>query len=228
MADTTMIDATPKTSMKEAKFNVLKPFSGKRGDLKKFLRTCRMYLQTNSEMYNTDERKVVFTLSFMTEGDAANWKDQWLDELEEEATKKKSSKLDFGNYEDFLDLLKKDFTEYDAPGDALDEMKTLRYDPKTSINDHISRFKGLMTRTGMKESLSIIDMFRETLPVNLQRKVMLLDVPPTKLEEWYKLASRVDNCYKKTQKMLGKIPTKNSAAAKDEPKKKWNFAKKKI
>ena len=138
MADTTMIDATPKISMKEAKFNVPKAFSGKRGDLKKFLQTCRMYLQTNSEMYNTDERKVVFTLSFMTEGDVANWKDQWLDELEEEATKKKSSKLDFGNYEDFLDLLKKDFAEYDAPGDALNEMKTLRYDPKTSIDDHIS------------------------------------------------------------------------------------------
>ena len=84
-----------------------------------------------------------------------------------------------------------------------------------------------MTRTGMKESLSIIDMFWETLPVNLQRKVMLLDIPPTKLEDWYKLASQVDNCYKKTQKMLGKIPTKtNSSAAKDEPKKKWNFAKK--
>ena len=78
----------------------------------------------------------------------------------------------------------------------------------------------------MKKSLSIINMFQETLLVNLQRKVMLLDVPPTKLEEWYKLASQVDNCYKKTQKTLGKIPTKNSAAAKDEPKKKWNFTKK--
>ena len=74
MADTTMADATTKTSSKEVKFNVPKPFSGKRGDLKKFLRTCRMYLQTNSEMYNTDERKVVFVLSFMTEGDAADRK----------------------------------------------------------------------------------------------------------------------------------------------------------
>ena len=145
MADTTMANATTETSTKEVRFNVLKPFSGKRGDLKKFPRTCRMYLQTNSEMYNTDERKVVFVLSFMTEGDAANWKDQWLDELEEEATKAKSSKLNFGTYEDFLDLLKKDFAEYDAPGDALDEMKTLRYDPKTSIDNHISRFKGLLT-----------------------------------------------------------------------------------
>ena len=96
-----------------------------------------------------------------------------------------------------------------------------------SIDDHISQFKGLMTCTGMKESLSIIDMFWETLPVNLQRKVMLLDVPPTKLDDWYKLASRVDNCYKKTQKMLGKIPAKsNSTSANNEPKKKWNFAKK--
>ena len=62
-----------------------------------------------------------------------------------------------------------------------------------------------MTRMGMKESLSIIDMFRETLPVNLQRKVMLLDVPPTKLEDRYKLASQVDNCYKN----VGKDSCKN-------------------
>ena len=34
MADTTMTDATTETSTKEVKFNVLKPFSGKRGDLK--------------------------------------------------------------------------------------------------------------------------------------------------------------------------------------------------
>ena len=136
-------------------------------------------------------------------------------------------KLDFGKYEEFLELLKKDFAEYDAPGDTLDKMKMLRYDPKMSIDDHISRFKGLMTHTGMKESLSIIDMFWETLPVNLQRKVMLLDVPPTWLEDWYKLASQVDNCYKKTQKMLGKIPAKsNSAAATNELKKRWNLQRK--
>ena len=145
MADTTMTDATTKTTSKEVKFGIPKPFSGKRGELKKFLQTCRMYLQTNSDMYNTDKRKVVFVLSFMTEGDAVNWKDQWLDELEEGATRGGSPKLDFGTYEDFLELLKKDFAEYDAPGDTLDEMKMLRYDPKTSIDDHISRFKGLLT-----------------------------------------------------------------------------------
>ena len=37
MADTTMTNATTETSSKEVKFNVPKPFSGKRGDLKKFL-----------------------------------------------------------------------------------------------------------------------------------------------------------------------------------------------
>ena len=79
----------------------------------------------------------------------------------------------------------------------------------------------------MKESLSVIDTFQETLPVNLQRKVMLLDVPPANLNDWYKLASRVDNCYKKTQKMLGKIPAKaNTTSATSEPQKRWNFTKK--
>ena len=52
---------------------------------------------------------------------------------------------------------------------------------------------------------------------------MLLDNPPTTLDEWYKWTKQVDNTYKKTQRMLGRVPKKKE---KDEPKKRWNFAKK--
>ena len=76
MADTTMTDGTV-TAAKEARMGVPTPFSGKRRDLKKFLMTCKMHLQANRAIYNNDEKKVVFVLSFMTEGDAATWREQW-------------------------------------------------------------------------------------------------------------------------------------------------------
>jgi hypothetical protein len=49
-------------------------------NLKKFLQDTNLYLYVNSEIYNTDVKKIAFTLSFMNEGDAASWKEQLLEE----------------------------------------------------------------------------------------------------------------------------------------------------
>ena len=224
MADVTMADSTT-TVAKEARMGVPTPFSGKHGELKKFLMTCKMHLQANRAIYDNDEKKVVFVLSFMTEGDAATWREQWLDELDEKAKTANKMDMDFGTLADFIKLLEKDFATYDAPGDALEKIKTLRYDQKFSIEDHISKFKALLSQSGMDESLSTIDYFRQTLPISLQRKIMLLDNPLVKLVDWYKWTQQVDNTYKKTQRMLGRVPDKKKEK-KEEPKKRWNFAKK--
>ena len=184
-----------------------------------------MHLQANRAIYDNDEKKVVFVLSFMTEGDAATWREQWLDDLDAKAAANNSTEMDFGTFANFLKLLEKDFAAYDAPGDALEKIKTLRYNQKSSIEDHISKFKALLSQSGMDESLSTIDYFRQTLPISLQRKIMLLDNPPVKLADWYKWTQQVDNTYKKTQRMLGRIPEKKDDK-KEETKKRWNFGKK--
>ena len=190
MADVTVTDSTT-TAAKEAQMGVPTPFSGKRGDLKKFLMTCKMHLQANRAIYDNDEKKVVFVLSFMTEGDAATWREQWLDDLDAKAKAANKTEMDFGMLAELIKLLETDFAAYDAPGD--ETMKNLRYDTKTLIEDHISKFRTLLTQSGMKESISVIDYFRQTLPINLQRKIMLLDNPPTTLDEWYKWTKQVDN-----------------------------------
>ena len=167
---------------------------------------------------------MVFVLSFMTKGDAATWREQWLDDLDAKAKAANRTKMDFGTFGELIKLLEKYFATYDAPGDALENMKNLRYDVKSLIEDHISRFKALLSQSGIKESLSVINYFRQTLPINLQRKIMLLDNPPVTLDKWYKWTKQVNNTYKKTQRMLGQVPAKTEA--KEEPKRRWNFAKK--
>ena len=160
----------------------------------------------------------------MTEGDTATWREQWLDDLDTKAKVSNKTEMDFGTLAELITLLEKDFAAYSTPGDALENMKNLRYDTKTSIEDHISRFKTLLSQSGMKESILVIDYFRQTLPINLQRKIMLLDNLPITLHDWYKWTKQVDNTYKKTQRMLGQIPEKKDT--KEEPKKRWNFPKK--
>ena len=202
MADTTMTDGTI-SAAKEARMGVPTSFSGKHRDLKKFLITCKMHLQANQATYDNDEKKVVFVLSFMTEGDTATWREQWFDDLDAKAKIANKTEMDFGTFGELIKLLEKYFTAYNAPGDTLENMKNLRFDTKASIEDHISRFKALLSQSGMKESISVIDYFRQTLPINLQRKIVLLDNPPVTLDDWYKWTKQVDNTYKKTQRMLG-------------------------
>ena len=64
----------------EIKLNQPNPFKGKREDLKKFLQDTNLYLLVNSKVYDTDIKKIMFTLSFMNEGDAASWKEQLLED----------------------------------------------------------------------------------------------------------------------------------------------------
>ena len=124
MTDVTMADNTV-TAAKEARMGVPTPFSGKRRDLKRFLMTCKMHLQANQVIYNNDKKKVVFVLSFMTEGDAATWREQWLNDLNAKAEASNKTEMDFGTFSDLIKLLEKDFVAYDAPGDALEKMKNL-------------------------------------------------------------------------------------------------------
>ena len=65
-------------SPKELRVNTPTPFEGDRSKLRTFLLNCKLYLVINREIYNHDDKKITFVLSYLTEGDASMWKNQWL------------------------------------------------------------------------------------------------------------------------------------------------------
>ena len=75
-----MGDNTKNDDLKVIKLNLLKDFSGKREDLKKFLQQVNLYMDVNAKIYHNDMMKIAFVLSFMDEGDASSWKEQFLEE----------------------------------------------------------------------------------------------------------------------------------------------------
>ena len=218
--------AEPKEA-KEVKLNPPKQFTGKREDLKKFLQDVELYLRVNEKIYDTNLKKIAFTLSFMNEGDAASWKEQLL----EEALALPS--FDLGTWNTFTKDLKQAFSPYDAPGDALNEMKTLRMG-NNSIEEHLAKFKMLVTKSGIQpDSPAVIDYFRETLQIPLQRRLLTLENPPTTLQGWFDWASKLDNSFRRMQRILGRGNTGNTGNSgrtndkkKEEPRRRWNFQKK--
>ena len=119
MRDDPMGDDSKKDDPQVIKLNLPKDFSGKREDLKKFLQQVNLYMDVNAKIYHNDMTKIAFILSFMDEGDASSWKEQFL----EEATS--TSPHDYGTWADFERDLKGAFQPFDTPGDALKEIKSL-------------------------------------------------------------------------------------------------------
>jgi len=62
------------TSQKEVKMNMPTLFIGDRKKLEEFLIETDMYLTMKNEMYNNNQRKIIFILSFMKDRKAGPWK----------------------------------------------------------------------------------------------------------------------------------------------------------
>ena len=118
------------TKATEIKLNQPKPFTGKQEDLKKFLQDTNLSLLVNNKVYDTNVKKITFALSFMNKRDTASWKEQLLEDVMLLPT------FDLGMWAQFKTDLTDAFKPYDAPGDAWEEMKTIRMGNST-IEEHI-------------------------------------------------------------------------------------------
>jgi Retrotransposon gag protein len=170
---TTMM--TPKAS-ENVKLNLPKPFTGKRSDFILFMQDVYVYLKVNKATYDNDDKKISFILLYLAGGDAAVWKQQFIQTKIEESIEAKTDEPDWGLYKEFVEALKKTFQPYDEPAEALEDMKKLRLGDG-SITEHNSRFRLLVSQTGMKDSPALTDLYRETLPWGLQIPIICSEHP---------------------------------------------------
>jgi len=186
------------------------PFSGKREDLRKFLQEVKIYLLANGDAYPNDMDKVLFVLSYMSDGDANSWKEEFFDTAEQKAAQTESKKINLGTYDDLIALIVKDFSPYDAPKDAIYEMKELKMG-NTSIEEHVSKFKMLVTRSKLAKNDAVTEYFRETLPIALQRNIMSLPEPPTTLDSWYEWAIKLQNNFIRMKSAISKTQNRGGS-----------------
>ena len=65
-------------TVKKTELNLPRIFTGKRTDLQRFLQDTFVFLTINKEHYNNDNKKITFVMSFMTDGDTALWKEEFI------------------------------------------------------------------------------------------------------------------------------------------------------
>jgi Retrotransposon gag protein/Zinc knuckle len=208
------------------KLNPPKPFNGKRSDFVLFMQDVFVYLKVNKAIYNDDEKKISFILSYLADGDAAVWKQQFIQTKIEEGLEANNEDPDWGSYNDFLDALKKTFQPYDEPAEALEDMKKLRLGDG-SITEHNSKFRLLVSQTGMKDSPALTDLYRETLPWGLQSPIIRSENPPRTLEEWYTKATNFYIGHQRAQRLFRKRDKPTTTPSAMPAQKRFSFPEKK-
>ena len=190
------------SSTVKKKLKTLTPFSRKREDLQKFLQEAKIYLLANADAYPTDLDKILFVLSYMSEGDAASWKEEFFDTAKQKAAQSNTTLL-LGTHPEPIALIEKDFSPYDVPKDAIYKMKEMKMG-NSLIEEHVAKFKMLVTKSKLAKNEAVIEYFQETLPIPLQKNILMLQDPPTTLNKWYEWAIRLQNNFLQMKGVIAK------------------------
>ena len=114
-----------------------------------------------------------------------------------------STTLMLGTYPELITLIEKDFSPYNVPKDAIYEMKGMKMG-NSSIEEHVAKFKMLITKSKLAKNEAVIGYFRETLPIPLQKNILMLRDLPTTLDKWYEWAIRLQNNFLRMKGVIAK------------------------
>jgi hypothetical protein len=139
----------------------------------KFFQEVKIYMCANTEIYNTEEKKVLFALLFMNGGVAGSWKQR--------KTTAYLKARDFSTFNDFKQAVRTAFTPINDEEVAKTELQTLRQGDKR-IEEYIAQFTIIAACTGLTEDSALIKYFIDGLHLKLMEHIYTMEKPPTTLE----------------------------------------------
>jgi hypothetical protein len=169
---------------KEYGINKLTPFTGDQTKIRRFLQDCLGYLDMNQGIYNSDRLKIEFILSYMNDGEAANWKEYYLDTLEDPNT----GMPNFPTLVMFLVDVIKAFRAADWVQDTVNKLETLRQGKKTAEELNI-KFLQIVGQAGIdrktpSDHLHLIGYYRKMLKPRLSRRILFSDNVSKTINGW--------------------------------------------
>ena len=125
-----------------------------------------------------DKLKIGFVLSYMNEKEARDWRELYLENLEDPVT----GRLVYPTFGAFLAEVCKAFRSADRIQDALCKLENLRQGKKTA-EQVVTEFKQLIGQAGLttrttSDNIHLIGLFRKALNLSLAHKIMYGEVIP--------------------------------------------------
>jgi hypothetical protein len=113
-------------------------FDGSRKNSNRWLRSITSYLDINDTKYNSDKKKVIFALSFMTQGAASTWSEDYLKHAQSidptmRVARAGGTPFGYGTWDEFVTAFKKAFASTDSQGEAMAALLNLSQGRKSLV-----------------------------------------------------------------------------------------------
>uniref|UniRef100_A0A0W0FMM6 CCHC-type domain-containing protein n=1 Tax=Moniliophthora roreri TaxID=221103 RepID=A0A0W0FMM6_MONRR len=202
---------------KENKVAVPNSYDGSPAKASTFLTEVDLYLMANKTLYPNDKDKILFTLSYMKEGQAANWMKAKTDKYKKELREKEAETSDtkpedqvhLTTWEEFLNEFKKAFRPLDIGTDARLKMKLLKQNKK-HVDEYITEFR-LLAADAEYDNRALIDHFLAGLHPALLKSCLMQPDQPDTIEEWYNRARKYNNAWLTMMAIMGGERSKKTA-----------------
>src|ERR1700733_4750118 len=196
------------TNPKEIKIKTPVEFKGDKEKATKFLKEVELYLHLNQQLYDTNERKIGFALSFMTDGSASAWKEAY---IQDKAVL--TGGFNFGTWLDFVKVFKEGFTPINEAGNAHLKLKGFKQGER-DVKDYISDFRIYAAKSGSTSDEVLSEYFMDGLHPRLLEKVFNMEKLPVRISEWFTAASKYNAQWRHVHAIVGKIRKETPAIQK--------------
>ena len=174
-------------SLKELSLNKPDGFTGEHDKFTAWLLSVRTYLMMNAHIYDTDEKQIGFTLSYMTGGSALAFKENYIEGCI-------SDGLSFFIAESFAAFVKKLKNIYEVGDIKATSMLHLANIKQGSrpLAEYASQFLMLMKCAGIEDGTPMGTFFGKGLATFLSDRILSLGITPDSVQDWIKVASSVN------------------------------------
>ena len=167
-------------------------FTGDPKTARDFQQRCYVYLEINKHIYDTDERKILFMISYCQGGTAGIWAETFVN------TRLLTGQL--GTWLDFQTEFTRNFLSSDIAGDAKGELMQLKQ--RGTADEYVAQFKILASRSGITDYEALVELFQRGLQRDLLKSIYNKDTLPTTMDDWYKAAQAMDHQWRRMRRVL--------------------------
>ena len=156
------------------------------------MHSIQFYLAVNEKPYDTDVKKITFTLLYMIKGSALTWADTFQENTITSVT------VTFKTWDNFLGNFQKTFKPQDTARNVISWLSTHGITKKNgkfspSLESYILTFQSNTTHTDIMDHNVLISFCAAGIPVLLMKWIMFLDTVSDKIDNWYIKATHFQN-----------------------------------
>ena len=179
-------------------------FDGTMEKTEAFIMDCQLYLAIRDADYPEHSQRIHWVLGHMTEGTAAIWRENIMNEIRDYDARPTGSTLTHPfataatettparpqHINNPFAKIREDFGDMDQRATRINKLCTIQQGEK-KCDEHVQNFRRAALGSGYND-VSLIEEFKRSLNVPIRRKLMESENPPTTLSSWYERAITVD------------------------------------